>query len=281
MLDQITPLILTYNEAPNIGRALEHLRWARDIVVVDSFSNDGTVELVNRFPNSRVVQRIFDTHAAQWNFGLSQTGISTDWVLALDADYCLTAEMTAELSTLRPSANAAGYKSHFIFCINGRQVRSALYPPVVVLYQRAFAKYIQDGHTQRLQLDGPVDELRVRLLHDDRKPLSRWFQSQQRYMALEALKLRTSDKSSLSTSDRVRRLRVVAPVAVLLYCLIFRLGVLDGWAGFYYAFQRMVAELMLSLNLLEGDPWVRSNSEPHGIDCDTGAAELTDVKESR
>lgn len=45
MMEQITPLILTCNEAPNIGRTLERLTWARDIVVVDSFSNDETVEI--------------------------------------------------------------------------------------------------------------------------------------------------------------------------------------------------------------------------------------------
>lgn len=48
LFDQITPVILTYNEAPNIERALEQLRWARDIVVVDSFSNDATLESISR-----------------------------------------------------------------------------------------------------------------------------------------------------------------------------------------------------------------------------------------
>ena len=49
MLDQITPLILTYNEAPNIGRTLAALAWARDIVVVDSFSDDETLEIASSF----------------------------------------------------------------------------------------------------------------------------------------------------------------------------------------------------------------------------------------
>src|SRR5436853_2457479 len=84
MLDSITPLILTYNEAANIGRTLEQLRWARDIVVVDSFSDDETVEIAGSFPHVRVFQRKFDNHGAQWNFGLSETGIATEWVLALD-----------------------------------------------------------------------------------------------------------------------------------------------------------------------------------------------------
>src|SRR6185369_1762222 len=96
MLDQITPLILTYNEAPNIPRSLEALSWAKDIVVVDSFSDDNTVELAKSFPQVRLFQRAFDSHRNQWEFGLKETGISTPWVLALDADYVLSDELVAD-----------------------------------------------------------------------------------------------------------------------------------------------------------------------------------------
>src|SRR5215510_832543 len=107
MLDQITPLILTYNEAPNIGRTLEQLRWARDIVVVDSFSADNTVEIASSFPQVRVLQRKFDSHEKQWNFGLQETGIATKWVLALDADYFVTDELVEELKSLVPDTQTS------------------------------------------------------------------------------------------------------------------------------------------------------------------------------
>jgi glycosyltransferase involved in cell wall biosynthesis len=68
VLADITPVILTYNEAANIGRSLERLTWAREVVVVDSGSTDDTLAIVARFPNARVVKRPFDTHAQQWRF---------------------------------------------------------------------------------------------------------------------------------------------------------------------------------------------------------------------
>ena len=253
MLDSITPLILTFNEAPNIGRTLEQLRWAPDIVVVDSFSDDETVELARSFPRVRVFQRKFDKHEAQWNFGLSETGIATEWVLALDADYVLTPEFVDELGVLKPLAKTSGYQARFTYCIAGRRLRSGVYPPVTVLYRKAGAAYSQDGHTHRLLLKGDVDAMTARILHDDRKPLSRWFESQQRYMTLEAQQLLAANANDLSSFDRIRRMRVIAPLAVLFYCLIVRGGVLDGWAGFYYAFQRLLAELLLSLYLIEHD----------------------------
>jgi len=253
MLELITPILLTYNEAPNIGRTLNKLGWACDIVVVDSFSQDETLEIIARFPHVRVFQRAFDTHAAQWNFALQQTDISTDWVLALDADYILSDALIDEIGQLTPSESTAGYEVSFTYCINGTPLRGAAYPPVTVLYRRAAALYHQDGHTQRVAVRGNQEKLHAPIFHDDRKPLSHWVQSQMRYMRLEAEKLSSSDYSNLGWSDRLRRLRVVAPFVMLFYCLFIKGAMLDGKAGIYYAFQRMFAELLLSLFLIEKD----------------------------
>ena len=181
MLDQITPLVLTYNEAPNIARAVRVLSWAKDIVVVDSFSDDDTVAIAKSFPNVRVFQRAFDCHRNQWEFGLKQTRISTPWVLALDADYVLSDALIAELAQLTPDAHTSGYRASFVYCIKGRKLRSGIYPPVTVLYRRETATYLQDGHTQRIALEGAIEDLGAPVFHDDRKSLRRWFSSQSKY----------------------------------------------------------------------------------------------------
>jgi glycosyltransferase involved in cell wall biosynthesis len=251
MLDRITPLILTYNEAPNIARVLASLSWATDIVVVDSFSDDETLEIAASFPHVRIFQRAFDCHRNQWEFGLKETGIATQWVLALDADYVVSDELVPELENLKPATNTAGYRASFVYCIKGKKLHSGIYPPVTVLYRREAASYVQDGHTQRVSLEGTIENLRSPMLHDDRKSLRRWFASQVRYTELEAQKLLAAHPSELGLADRLRRWRFVVPPAMLVYCLIVRGGIFDGWAGFYYAFQRSVAELMLS-NRLHG-----------------------------
>ena len=249
MLDQITPLVLTYNEAPNIARALGVLSWAKDIVVVDSFSDDNTVAIAKSFPQVRVFQRAFDCHRNQWEFGLKETGISTPWVLALDADYVLSDELVTELNELTPDAQTAGYRANFVYCIKGRKLRSGIYPPVTVLYRRDAATYVQDGHTQRVAIEGAIRDLKAPVFHDDRKSFKRWFSSQSKYTELEAQKLRAADPAELRFADRLRRWRIIVPPVMLVYCLIVRGGILDGWAGFYYAFQRATAELMLSHRL--------------------------------
>ena len=269
MLDQITPLILTFNEAPNIARTLAGVSWAKEVVVVDSFSDDETVAIAKSFPQVRVVQRAFDNHRNQWEFGLRETGIATAWVFALDADYVVSDEMVNELRQLRPDANTAGYLANFVYCIKGRKLRSGIYPPVTVLYRREGATYVQDGHTQRVLLNGAIAELHEPLHHDDRKSLRRWLNSQRRYTELEAQKLQAADYGELGLADRMRRWRIVAPPVMLLYCLLVRGGVLDGWAGFYYAFQRTMAEVMLSVNLGRGLARVKTDRSDSKIDVYT------------
>src|SRR6516165_5999187 len=106
MIGDITPLVITYNEAANIARTLERLIWARRIVVVDSGSTDETLEVVRHYPQTELFHRPFDDFASQCNFGIAQ--VATAWVLSLDADYELSDELVIELQSLRPDPETSG-----------------------------------------------------------------------------------------------------------------------------------------------------------------------------
>ena len=250
-MNDITGLVLTFNEAPNIERTLGRLSWLGEVIVVDSHSTDGTVELAAAFPNVRVVKRAFTTLAEQWNFGLEQCGISSEWVLALDADYVLTDAVIDEIRSLPATDTVDGYRAQFDYCIDGRPLRGAAYPPVTILYRRRVARVHQDGHAHRVRVTGAVAPLRGRVYHDDRKSLSHWLGAQTKYMALEAIKLTTVPRSSLALLDRLRRWLVIAPPLMFVYCYFVRGGILDGSAGLFYALQRATAEGILSLFLLQ------------------------------
>jgi glycosyltransferase involved in cell wall biosynthesis len=203
MFDQITPLILTYNEAPNIGRTLRRLTWARRIVVIDSGSTDGTLEIIADYPQAEVVFHPFVDFATQCNFGLVR--IASPWVLSLDADYELSEGLLAQLASLRPPEHVAGYRANFTYRIAGRALRGSLYPPRVVLYRRHKAAYRQEGHGHRVVVDGDVGDLAAPICHDDRKSLARWFASQQRYAREEADYLLARRGAALPLPDRLNR----------------------------------------------------------------------------
>jgi glycosyltransferase involved in cell wall biosynthesis len=254
MLEPITPLVLTYNEAPNIGRTLERLTWFERIVVIDSFSDDATLEILNSYPQVEVWQREFDTHTAQWNYGLQH--INSEWVLALDADYVLSEDLIKELQLTiedKKSELLDGYFARFRYCVFGKPLRATLLPPRQVLFRKDKSIYIDDGHTQLLQVNGRSGNLHAYIDHDDRKSLSRWLWAQDRYLLIEAQKLLATPTSKLSFSDRIRKQKIIAPIVILLYCLILKGGILDGWAGWYYAWQRTLAEILLAIRLIELD----------------------------
>lgn len=249
MLKKITPLILTYNEAPNIERTLQSLAWANQILVIDSYSTDGTLALLKQHAQVEIVQREFDTFAGQCNFGLDQ--IKTEWVLSLDADYVFTKELITEIAALPCDSAYDGYFARFKYCVFGKPLSGTLYPPRQVLYRKNKAKYRDDGHGHRVQVAGQSKMLSGYIYHDDRKPLTRWLQSQDNYMITEAKKLIETPTSESNLADRIRKMKLFAPFTVLLYCLVIKKGLLDGWPGWYYALQRMVAEIILSIRLIE------------------------------
>lgn len=250
MIAEITPVILTYNEEANIARTLERLRWASEVIIVDSGSTDGTRRIASAYPNVRLIHRDFDTHAAQWRYAVHQTGIRTPWVLALDADYVLGEGFDDELRTLRPDERTSGYRARFIYKIEGVALRGSLYPPVTVLFRTDRGSYEQEGHTQRVRLTGRVLDLRTPIEHDDRKPEARWRTSQWKYAEAEADKLARERWSDSSWPDRLRRVPFVAAAIVWVYCLFVKGLCTQGASGWKYAAQRAYAEYALSVCLL-------------------------------
>jgi len=250
VLDDITPLVLTRDEAPNIARTLGQLRWAREVVVVDSMSDDDTVAIARSFPNVRVVQRPFDAHAAQWRFGVAQ--VRTPWVLTLDADYFVPDAAVREIAALAPPPDVAGYVARFRYAVDGRPLRATLYTPRPVLLRAGAFEIWQDGHTQRTRVAGRTEMLREPFVHDDSKPWRRFVERQRFYAREEAEKLRTADPRTLNAAARLRRWRSVAPFAVLAHTLFVKGLILDGRAGLRYAAERFVAEWLIARELWRG-----------------------------
>ena len=202
-------------------------------------------------PQVEVVHRPFDTFAGQCNHGLSL--IETPWCLSLDADHRLTPgfvrEMAQVLQRLDPDVDAI--LTPFRYLVAGRPLRGTLLPPRFNLVRIGGGHYVDDGHAHRFVPLGPTVALRQPILHDDRKPLCRWLAAQQHYLEQECDKLLSTPMGALNLTDRLRLLHVVVPFAAPFVCLVCRGGLLDGWRGWFYAFQRLYVEVLFSLLLWE------------------------------
>jgi len=245
----LTALILTKDEEENIGRTLAAIRWIDKVVIVDSFSSDQTLQIARAsHPNVAIVQREFDTHANQWNFGLDQ--VDSEWTLSLDADYEVSPALVDEIKQLSPVNDVVGYEAAFEYRIFGRSLRASVYPPRIVLFRPKQSSYYDDGHTQRLKVNGIVRSFAGKIYHDDRKSFRQWIESQKKYAKIEAKHLLAQPSEKLNPPDRLRRKIFFAAPAMFFYLLFGRGLILDGWPGWVYVCQRTVAELLLSIRLL-------------------------------
>jgi hypothetical protein len=248
LLESTTPVILTFNEGPNIERTLSALDWASDIVVVDSGSTDETLEILARHENVRTFHRKFDTHCHQWRFALNNTGIKSDWVLRLDADYLMTDELAMEIATLSHDEPCAACEIAFGYAIFGYRLRGSLYPSNTILFRRSRISVYDKGHTEGWSVEGPILKLKSLIIHDDWKSMRHWTAAQASYMSRELPYLKAS---RFSLKNWVRRHPPLMPFSIFLYCLFGKGLILDGRAGLFYSLQRMLAETALSLMLLE------------------------------
>ena len=244
-------VILTKNEEPNIGRVLEKLNWLERIVVVDSFSTDATEHIVRTFANTHWFVRNFDTHATQWNFGVEQA--HSQWILSLDADYVLHDEFAEEIMDKIKHIEFAAFDAQFRFLVFGKPLRGNNTTPRPVLFQKALCTYFDDGHTQRLNINGKTGLFTSKIDHDDRKPLSRWLINQAAYSIKESEMLENTPSHQLSFTSKIRKTKVLAPFFIFFYCLIIKGLILNGWRGWYYTLQRTIVEMLFALRLIEHD----------------------------
>lgn len=258
-LSLVTPAVLTLNEESNIQRTLQSLRWAARVVVVDSGSTDETVAIARGFANVDLVQRPFDTAAAQWSFATARAGVGSRYVLALDADMSVTSAFLAELETRFLAGSHAGGLVPITWCYSGRALVRSFCPPQLRIYRPEVVSIRQYGHTQEFCVSGSVYQFRHGVLHDDRKSFERWLSSQAAYSRLEAARLRAG--SRLRIRDRIRRTGCM-PFVALALAYVRAGGPFGGRRALRYALERTTYESLLAIRLMEGQG--PPTDGPHG-----------------
>ncbi|MGP8049545.1 MAG: glycosyltransferase family 2 protein [Desulfobaccales bacterium] len=268
----VSVLVCTKNEARNLKACLESVAWAGDLVVLDSGSDDDTVNIARRL-GARVVQRPFDNFSAHKNWALDNLDFAHDWVLILDADERVSPALAREIAAAvaRPGEVCGYYlaRQNF-FC--GKWIRHGGWFPDynLRLLKLGRGRYESRLVHEHVLLDGPAGYLENPLAHDDYKGLERYFDRHNLYSSLEAVEaariIRAAGQPARSLPaalrtrgpERRRFLKNLAyrylPARALikfLWMYLLRLGFLDGRLGFRYCLLHAFYEYQVSLKLEE------------------------------
>jgi glycosyltransferase involved in cell wall biosynthesis len=263
----ISVLILTLNEEDNLPRCFASLAWCHDVVILDSFSTDNTVEIASSL-GARVFQRQFDDYASQRNFGLNDITYKNRWVLMVDADEEVPSELVIELqSKVNSASDICLYRLRRKDFFLGRWIRrSSGYPTW-------FGRLIKIGHVrverainEEYNTDGEIGFLSEHLHHYPfNKGFSAWFEKHNRYSTMEAA-LKTEARlvlpkgAELLSSDPTKRRRAVKslvyhmpfrPLLMFFALYVVRGGFLDGRAGLTFCLLRSFYEFMINCKVQE------------------------------
>jgi len=226
----LSVVLITKNEAANLPRTLATVRWAQEVVIVDSGSTDATVEIAREF-GAQVFVEPWKGFGAQKNSAIAKA--TGDWVLSLDADEEVSAELAGEIQALLGGEPAfAAYRiprlNHFL----GAPLKHGGYwpDPKLRLFRRGAAHFEERPVHESMKADGPVGQLKSHLIHRCYPTLDDYIEHIDRYS--------TAGARLLAAQGRARRgwawlawNAVVNPAATFVYNYIFRLGFLDGRAG--------------------------------------------------
>jgi len=264
----VSVIVPIKNEAANLRKCLDSIKWAEEIFVVDSQSSDGSIEIAQEY-GAAVVQFYFNgTWPKKKNWALENLPFRNEWVFILDADEVLPPEAPEEFSrAIAGAGEIAGYWINRRFMFMGRWLRHSYYPNWNLrLFRHLLGRYekLTDANThsgdnevhEHVIVQGATGRLRCEMDHYAFPSVEVFVEKHNRYSNWEA---RVSAARQLSGSaalirsapvGRRRRLKLLSqrlpfrPLLRFLYIYIWQKGFLDGREGYYFARMHAIYELL-------------------------------------
>ncbi|MGK7889796.1 MAG: glycosyltransferase family 2 protein [Leptolyngbyaceae cyanobacterium] len=265
----ISIFILTYNEEVDIADCIESALISDDVIVVDSFSRDRTLDIARQYP-IRTIQHTFESHGKQRTWMLESIETKYEWVYVLEADERMTPALYQEcLNTAQSGEHIGYYVAERVMFMNRWIRHSTQYPRYQLrLFRHGHVWFTDYGHTEREVCDGSTGFLTETYPHYTcGKGFSRWLEKHNRYSSDEAVEtLRQLESGTVdwgamlfgrSEVERRRALKDLSlrlpcrPLIRFLYMYIGLGGILDGRAGLVWCILQAFYEYLILLKVWE------------------------------
>jgi glycosyltransferase involved in cell wall biosynthesis len=273
----VSVLIPARNEEENLAACLVSVKWADEILVIDSMSTDNTGKIAQEY-GAKLYQFSYN---GGWpkkkNWALKNLPIKNDWVLILDADERVASQLQAEISEAIKNEQINGYYLRWKFMFLGKWMKHCWsHGWMLRLLRRGMGEYEDLGMRDEGGWDNEVHEniivsgktscLRSALLHESNQCLSHWINKQNQFSdwnavrRIQQLKDEKLPVSSILSRDPLQRrkyfkalfIRIPCkPLIMFVYLYFLKLGILDGISGFYFCLLRATHELNISAKIYE------------------------------
>ncbi len=224
----ITTIIPALNEQENIENAIQSVLFCDEIIILDSYSTDKTVEFAAKYP-VKIHYRKFDDFSSQKNYGI--TLAKNDWILFLDADEIITTEVKDEIiHTLcnRPTENAFKFRLNYVFLGKIMKFGGFQSKKVIRLFNKNFAQYKGIVH-EELVVKGKIKQMQNPILHQNLQDLNSFIETQYQYAQLKSTRVKNLNTSVLKINKYLKSwYRFIKHFFI-------RFGFLDGKQGYIFA----------------------------------------------
>ena len=248
---QPSVVILTYNSEASLPLTLASVKeLSKDIHVVDSYSQDRTLEIARQH-GVQIAQHVFTNYSAQRNWAIDNLPLGNDWQLHLDADERISPELSREIATLDETVSQDGFHIPRVVVFMGREIRHGGMAPTwhMRLFRTGKGRCENRLYDQHFHCSGPTKRLRGVMYDDIRMTLSEWTTRHNRWADAEVYELQSEDadghiagRFAGNPVEQKRFLRLVynrAPFflrafALFAYRYFGRFGFLDGKEGLIF-----------------------------------------------
>lgn len=225
---KVSAVIITCNEEHNLQMSLPKLTWCDEIVIVDSGSTDGTIQICRSY-NCKVHYRKFDGYGKQKKYAIGQA--SNKWVLCLDADEVMSDELVEELKREMKAPSADGYYIPMVFVFMGKQFRHGKegWRYFLRLFDRTKGGFTDHKIHEKIELNGNCKKLLNSIYHFSYRNFYQYFEKFNRYSSYGAEMAYAEGKKRSLTA-----IVFAVPLNFLKYYIVER-NILNGVSGFYWS----------------------------------------------
>jgi glycosyltransferase involved in cell wall biosynthesis len=247
--NKITAIIPTLNEEINIKGAIDSVSFADEIIIIDSFSTDRTVEYANNLKVT-VLQRKFDDFSHQKNFAIQKA--KYDWIYILDADERVTDNLRIEiLQAVKDSPYQVGFYVYRAFYFIDKKLRYSGFQrdKVIRLFKKKYCKYDGKLVHEKIIAQGAIGVFKSKLNHYSYQNYDQYIRKLNQYASLKA-------KSLFKQNKNVNLFHIIIKPSFRFFShYILRLGILDGFPGFIISITQAYGVLTRYIKL-----WLLNNN---------------------